>query len=192
VFAHLHPRPHRPRANQLSSAWIARNASIKSYHHEARSSQSSAFRTPRVSRKFVWIISVAGGISLYLTSDKQEFSLRAFFSSPTIIPCTDASSTSSPDPPINSPAEVDRSILSWIGIILRERVWEPVLTARRFVHLLLLFIPVLFSAPMLFVGPTEASLHGDRWGAVWWYDFLTAQMQRAGPTFVKVRNKLYI
>jgi aarF domain-containing kinase len=27
---------------------------------------------------------------------------------------------------------------------------------------------------------------GVRWGAVWWYDFMVRQMQKAGPTFIKV------
>jgi len=27
---------------------------------------------------------------------------------------------------------------------------------------------------------------GERWGAVWWYGFLVHQMQKAGPTFIKV------
>jgi len=38
---------------------------------------------------------------------------------------------------------------------------------------------------MLLVGAPELRFHGDRWGAVWWYDFLVAQMERAGPTFTK-------
>ncbi|EJT99927.1 ABC1-domain-containing protein [Dacryopinax primogenitus] len=39
---------------------------------------------------------------------------------------------------------------------------------------------------MLVVGKSEKKLDGDRWGAVWWYGLLTAQMQRAGPTFTKL------
>ncbi|KAF8474308.1 hypothetical protein JB92DRAFT_1903885 [Gautieria morchelliformis] len=27
---------------------------------------------------------------------------------------------------------------------------------------------------------------GERWGAVWWYDFMVRQMERAGPTFIKL------
>jgi aarF domain-containing kinase len=40
---------------------------------------------------------------------------------------------------------------------------------------------------MLLVGAPEAKLQGDRWGAVWWYGFLVASMEAAGPTFIKVR-----
>ncbi|KAG8850582.1 hypothetical protein FRB96_009673 [Tulasnella sp. 330] len=39
---------------------------------------------------------------------------------------------------------------------------------------------------MLLVGKPSPVLGGDTWGAVWWYGFLTHQMQRAGPTFIKL------
>ncbi|PIL31793.1 hypothetical protein GSI_06497 [Ganoderma sinense ZZ0214-1] len=39
---------------------------------------------------------------------------------------------------------------------------------------------------MLLIGQPETKLGGDRWGAVWWYGFLTRQMQLAGPTFIKL------
>lgn len=38
---------------------------------------------------------------------------------------------------------------------------------------------------MLLVGSSQEN---DRWGAVWWYNYFVAQMDRAGPTFIKVRN----
>jgi hypothetical protein len=54
--------------------------------------------------------------------------------------------------------------------------------------LFFLFVPVIFSSPMLLVGSPEETLQGDRWGAVWWYNYLVVQMDRAGPTFIKVRG----
>lgn len=78
------------------------------------------------------------------------------------------------------------NISSRIMSFIRDKIWEPLLTARRFVHLLVLFMPVLLSAPMLLVGQPEKRLNGDRWGAVWWYDFLVTKMEAAGPTFTKV------
>ena len=85
-----------------------------------------------------------------------------------------------------SPSEADRTILARILSFLRNRVFEPILTAKRFVYLCCLFLPVLLTSPMLIIGQPEDALCGDRWGAVWWYGFLTSQMQRAGPTFTKV------
>ena len=40
---------------------------------------------------------------------------------------------------------------------------------------------------MLLVGSPEVGYNGDKWGAIWWYDQLVAAMQKAGPTFIKVR-----
>ncbi|KAI0361436.1 ABC1-domain-containing protein [Trametes cingulata] len=87
---------------------------------------------------------------------------------------------------IMSPSESDRSLLGRILAFIRERLIEPILTAKRFVYLCCVFVPVLLAAPMLLVGQPEEHLGGDRWGAVWWYGFLTSQMQRAGPTFIKL------
>jgi aarF domain-containing kinase len=61
-------------------------------------------------------------------------------------------------------------------------------TATRFIHLTVLFVPVIVMMPMLLVGAPEAKLQGDRWGAVWWYGLLVARMEAAGPTFIKVRS----
>lgn len=70
--------------------------------------------------------------------------------------------------------------------LLTDYIWGPILTARRFIHLFYLFLPVVITMPMLLVGSPDMQMHGDRWGAVWWYDFLVKRMQAAGPTFIKV------
>jgi aarF domain-containing kinase len=54
------------------------------------------------------------------------------------------------------------------------------------VYLFILFMPAIISSPMLLVGAPEKKYGGDRWGAVWWYDFLVRKMAAAGPTFIKV------
>jgi aarF domain-containing kinase len=87
---------------------------------------------------------------------------------------------------IESPAEPQRSILSRILSLLNDWFLEPLLITRRFVYLFVVFVPVIATAPMLVLGAPEKRLDGDRWGAVWWYDFLVTQMARAGPTFIKV------
>ncbi len=171
---------------QLSPPPIVRHASIWARNPRF----SSQFFTklpapvPPMGRKLLWLIPVAGGIVLYF-APRQKSNFPAVFESPTLIPCPPRTDQII-EPTILSPAEPDKSIILRIVSILRERIWEPILTARRFVHLLLYFVPVLLTSPMLLVGLPEERLKGDRWGAVWWYGFLTAQMQRAGPTFVKV------
>jgi hypothetical protein len=87
---------------------------------------------------------------------------------------------------------------SGITYIIQTYITEPISTFFRFLHLALLFGPVILTSPMLLVGSTKASRRllqrgaigqgedVERWGAVWWYGFLVAQMERAGPTFIKV------
>lgn len=83
-------------------------------------------------------------------------------------------------------------------------IFEPIGTAKRFIVLFSLFFPVLLTIPMLFVGRKGAATtqkrkgsngddyvsknEEDRWGAIWWYGFLVKQMERAGPTFIKVSD----
>lgn len=179
IFAHLQPSAYRS-APRNAFVWT-RNT--RSY---AQGPVLSNVRTAQSARNYLWLLPVAGGFALYL-SPKPESIFPVLLSSPTIIPCNEDREPF-PDITINSPEEPRRSILSFFLTLFRDRVWEPVLTARRFLHLLYLFLPVFLTAPMLLVGKPERALGGDRWGAVWWYGYLTTQMQRAGPTFVKVRG----
>lgn len=142
---------------------------------------------PKSARRYLWLLPVAGGLTLYL-SPKPKSLFPDILSSPTIIPCNDPERQPL-GPIIHSPAEPNKSIVLQIAHFFRDNVWEPILTARRLVYLLFLFVPVLITSPMILVGLPERALGEDRWGAVWWYEFLTAQMQRAGPTFVKVRTR---
>jgi hypothetical protein len=68
-------------------------------------------------------------------------------------------------------------LAAWIG--------EPVLTTWRFAILFMLFFPVLLTSPLLLFG--SDSNGSPSYLSICWYDWLTKQMQRAGPTFVKVR-----
>ena len=79
-----------------------------------------------------------------------------------------------------------------IGLV-RYYVIEPVFTFFRFLHLVLLFGPVIITAPMLLIGKPERKRRGkpiaedeENWGAIWWYGFLVGQMERAGPSFIKL------
>lgn len=93
----------------------------------------------------------------------------------------------------NSPSEARLTPLS----VIRYYVIEPLLTALRFLRLAFIFGPVILASPMLLVGSSGSGHVSKRfrrkqeddenWGAVWWYSFLVKQMERAGPTFIKVR-----
>lgn len=80
---------------------------------------------------------------------------------------------------------------------LQQYVFEPIGTTTRFIVLVCLFLPVILAMPMLLVGRRREGGRrrgrrlakkegGERWGAIWWYGFLVKQMERAGPTFIKV------
>ena len=147
-------------------------------------------------RHIVWLFPVVGGVSIYFYSRPHPL-LSQPFSSSTLKTCpsddndNDESLTLS-EFLILSPSELHLSLSERIYTLFLDHIWEPILTARRFIHLFFLFAPVIISSPMLLVGSPEERLplQGDRWGAVWWYDYLVAQMDRAGPTFIKVRSIL--
>lgn len=91
--------------------------------------------------------------------------------------------------PISSPNE------EFVGVLglIRQWILEPFFTFLRFIHLALIFGPVILTSPMLMVGSTPRRKPGtpvsdteDNWGALWWYGFLVRQMERAGPSFIKL------
>ncbi|TBU49914.1 ABC1-domain-containing protein [Dichomitus squalens] len=161
-----------------TSSWTQSSQTFSSQFFTRTAAPSSSF-----SRKLLWIIPVTGGIAFLAAPARKDN--RNVFASPNLIPCSEAAAESL-HPVIMSPYESDRTLLGRIRDFLRDRILEPVLTAQRFVYLCFLFVPVLLTAPMLLIGPPESKLGGDRWGAVWWYGFLTRQMQYAGPTFIKL------
>lgn len=78
---------------------------------------------------------------------------------------------------------------------------EPLGTARRFLYLAILFIPVIITAPILTLelldDKSSLSSHSrkkkqrqyqERSTTIWWYRLLVRQMERAGPTFIKVSS----
>lgn len=85
--------------------------------------------------------------------------------------------------------EREHNIFWRILYFFRDYVIEPLSTARRFCYLAFIFIPVLATAPVLLL---DYSKHGkpERWTTIWWYRFLVRQMERAGPTFIKVSRLL--
>ncbi|KAJ7631127.1 hypothetical protein FB45DRAFT_917590 [Roridomyces roridus] len=126
-----------------------------------------------------WLVPVAGGLALYLTP-KQSPVLPSIIASPTVIPQRPR------HPIIASSSDYDLTISARLQALWHDRIWEPLLTATRFVYLFALFMPVIVSIPMLLIGKPERRLRGDRWGAVWWYNFLVSRMEIAGPAFIKL------
>jgi aarF domain-containing kinase len=66
-----------------------------------------------------------------------------------------------------------------LRVWLMEHLWEPIATSVRFVTLLVIFAPVILTAPVVLLRESKA-------GQTWWYAFLVQSLERAGPTFIKV------
>lgn len=78
-----------------------------------------------------------------------------------------------------------------IVLFLDVYIWEPLCTGFRFLHLAVIFVPVLFAVPMIWLGTRQKDRDNERTGALWWYNFLVKGMEWAGPAFIKVRASGY-
>lgn len=162
------------------------------------------------SRKLLYAVPAVGLIA-FIIRPRPKSAVKTFFSSPTIIPCSQEPAMTQGPTLVHSPYE-EQPFLSRVTHFIKIYIFEPFLTARRFIYLCTLFIPVLVTVPMLLVGElgsgdtSQRRLsngkarrgrrrrsrfnggEGERWGAVWWYGFLVRRMEKAGPTFIKVSH----
>ncbi|CAG8220491.1 unnamed protein product [Penicillium salamii] len=65
-------------------------------------------------------------------------------------------------------------------------VYDPIATGFRFVHLAIIFVPVVVTVPAIWIGRKTNDQDGARSGTLWWYRFLVKAMERAGPAFIKL------
>lgn len=65
-------------------------------------------------------------------------------------------------------------------------VWEPLCTGLRFLQLSYIFVPVIVTIPILWIGQRRPDRDNERSGALWWYGLLVRGMEYAGPTFIKL------
>lgn len=118
-------------------------------------------------RRRLWLVPLAGGCGLLLLSRHR------LLPPPAVPP---------PQPALIAPfSRTHSSILSRAAQTLRDRVWTPILIAKRFIYILTLFFPVFLTSPILFISKN------DRWLNLW-YHLLVRQMEAAGPSFVKVSS----
>ena len=73
-----------------------------------------------------------------------------------------------------------------IVYVLDQYVYEPIATSLRFFHLVVIFVPLIVTIPMIWFGRRRKDRDNERTGTLWWYGFLVASMERAGPAFIKV------
>lgn len=86
--------------------------------------------------------------------------------------------------PLN--ASLLRKILHAIKRSFDQWIYEPIATAFRFTHLLIIYVPVFASIPVIYMGPRDQSRDNERSGQLWWYGFMIRSLERAGPTFIKL------
>lgn len=80
-----------------------------------------------------------------------------------------------------------RRVRDTIVFYLDVYIWEPLCTGMRFFHLVVIFVPVIFTVPAIWIGGRDRKRDNERRGTLWWYWFLVKSMERAGPAFIKVR-----
>lgn len=73
-----------------------------------------------------------------------------------------------------------------ILLFLDVYIWEPVCTGVRFLHLFVIFVPVILAIPAVWIGPRQSQFDNERSGTLWWFSFLVQSMEWAGPAFIKV------
>jgi len=79
-----------------------------------------------------------------------------------------------------------RRFRDWIIFVVDLYIWEPLCTGLRFLHLVVIFVPVFACVPAIWVGTRVKNRNMERTGTLWWYWFLVKSMERAGPAFIKV------
>lgn len=79
-----------------------------------------------------------------------------------------------------------RRIYSTIVLVVDQYFFEPIATSVRFLHLVLIFVPVLVTVPVIWIGRRRKDQDNERSGTLWWYGFLVSSMERAGPAFIKL------
>ena len=73
-----------------------------------------------------------------------------------------------------------------VVLFLDLYIWEPVCTGARFLQLVVIFVPVLLTVPVIWIGSRQPERDNERAGTLWWYGFLVKAMEWAGPAFIKV------
>ncbi|KAB5582813.1 hypothetical protein GE09DRAFT_1076574 [Coniochaeta sp. 2T2.1] len=79
-----------------------------------------------------------------------------------------------------------RRIRHHIVLFLDLYIWEPLCTGVRFLQLAAIFVPVIITVPVMWLGKRQRDHDNERSGTLWWYGFLVRAMEWAGPAFIKL------
>jgi len=81
----------------------------------------------------------------------------------------------------------NKAVLRSVWLFVDSWIVEPIFTGFRFLHLVVIFVPVILTIPVIWVGRRNPRRDNERSGTLWWYGFLVGSMERAGAAFIKVR-----
>lgn len=79
-----------------------------------------------------------------------------------------------------------RRVYKTVIYIVDQYIYEPLATTFRFLHLVVIFIPLIATIPLTLVGPRRKDKDNERATTLWWYALLVNAMERAGPAFIKL------
>ena len=77
-------------------------------------------------------------------------------------------------------------VFQTVVYVLDQWIYEPIATSFRFLHLVIIFVPVIVTIPVAFLGSRRKDRDDERTGMIWWYGFLVSSMERSGPAFIKL------
>jgi aarF domain-containing kinase len=78
-----------------------------------------------------------------------------------------------------------------IYFFIEDYIIEPIATGLRFLHLVFIFVPVIVTIPVIWLGQRQTDRDDERSGTIWWYGFLVSSMERAGAAFIKVQHRIH-
>lgn len=79
-----------------------------------------------------------------------------------------------------------RRVLESLVFVFDQYFYEPLCTGFRFLHLVVIFVPVIVTVPVIWFGRRLKHRDNERSGTLWWYAFLVKSMEKAGPAFIKL------
>ena len=79
-----------------------------------------------------------------------------------------------------------RRVRKGIYFFIEDWIIEPIATGFRFLHLVIIFVPVILTIPAVWIGQRQKDRSKERTGTLWWYGYLVWSMERAGAAFIKV------
>jgi aarF domain-containing kinase len=139
--------------------------------------------TPRLGRGFA--VCLAATVPLALQEDRAEERNDLVLESAVFVSVEDERQLPIYHKALEQQSALRRAVRS-IQLLFLSYIYEPIATGIRFLQLIAIFAPVCVTIPAIFLGPRDPEADNERKGKLWWYGFLVKQMERAGPTFIKV------